>query len=179
MFRIYRYNNDQNGILTDSLRERALSILPENVKEHVLRSANREDRDHSLIVYLLLAFGLAEDFGIDELPCLEYLDSGKPVLTSSCLWHGHQLYCSFSHTGCACAAAVADFPVGIDIQEIDRLPEKRAVRHRAARRLFTEKICEKIKTSRDPEREFIRHFAIHEALYKQRSPQPLSGTVPR
>ena len=71
------------------------------------------------------------------------------------------------------------FLIGIDIQEIDRLPEKRAVRHRAARRLFTEKICEKIKTSRDPEREFIRHFAIREALYKQRSPQTLSGTVPR
>ncbi|MGI6110050.1 MAG: 4'-phosphopantetheinyl transferase family protein [Eubacteriaceae bacterium] len=169
MFRIYKYTTSQDGQLSDSMRERALQILPEGRKNHIADFKSSSDRDNALIAYLLLAYGLSSDFGIDELPDFEYLDSGKPFLPENFRHHGRQLYCSLSHTDGACAAVLADFPIGVDVQSVERNHHKRVLHQKIAGRLFSRPQQDQMTESGDPDRTFTRFFAVKEAVAKMKN----------
>lgn len=65
-----------------------------------------------MITYLMLQYGLRECFGITSFE-LAFGEYGKPYLPQ----YPH-VHFNISHCDTGCAVAVADCPVGVDIQDI-------------------------------------------------------------
>ena len=90
--------------------------LPLERRKRLADEQPRQQVD-ALCAYGLLLALLREQYGWTALPPMDRTDSGKPFFP------GHpQVHFSISHTEGAAAAAVADAPVGVDIQRIQTPP---------------------------------------------------------
>ena len=90
-----------------------------------------------------------EDFREEYVSDIEisYTDNGKGYIEGD-----DNIYYSISHSKDTCVCAIADVPVGIDIQE------KRKVRENVAKRFFHDKDNEYIYEAKDDENEYIDRF---------------------
>ncbi len=95
------------------------------------------------------------------LATLDFLPSGKPILPSG-------VYVSLSHSGNAVAAAVADAPVGIDVERVSPSPRILPL----AARFFPASDAARVEEAQKSEgdtaaaREFFRLFTAKEAYLK-------------
>ena len=80
-------------------------------REQALKFAHEGGRRLSLAVYLLLMEGLQKEYGITEPPVFEYLEGGKPIIKGH-----HEIHFNFSHSGNVALCAIANQPVGADIE---------------------------------------------------------------
>jgi len=96
---------------------RLLRFTTEEKKERILRYRRFEDAERSLVGDLLARYAICKSFGVrnDEL-VFGRNEHGKPLLIKPA---GH--YFNISHAGEWVACALADRPVGIDIELIKPL----------------------------------------------------------
>lgn len=140
-----------------NLNERILR-LPQWRRRKALSFSRPSDRLQCAMAYEL-ATGLIKMAGGSEPFVIEYDSQGKPYIREM-----PQLFLSISHCRMAVMAAVADVPVGCDVEEI-ALGEA-VVNGLVAEYCYSaaEKLL--ISNSDNPVAEFTRIWTVKEALYK-------------
>ena len=89
-----------------------MAILPDARRER-LEKLPKEKHQEVLCAYLLLRMALWEQRGWRDLPRIEVDELGKPFFPDY-----PDTHFSLSHTAGAAAAALADMPVGVDIERV-------------------------------------------------------------
>lgn len=109
-----------------------MALLPDARQER-LEKLPKEKHQEVLCAYLLLRMALWEQRGWRDLPRIEVDELGKPFFPDH-----PDTYFSLSHTAGAAAAALADTPVGVDIERVrpDERPGHGADRRRSDRAAF-------------------------------------------
>ena len=89
-----------------------IALLPDARRER-LEKLPKEKHQEVLCAYLLLRMALWEQRGWRDLPRIEVDELGKPFFPDH-----PDTHFSLSHTAGAAAAALADTPVGVDIERV-------------------------------------------------------------
>lgn len=110
MYKLYLF--DEYEQLSEEFILHALQFLPENRRIRALKYRRTIDRWNCVITYLMLQHGLRECFGIASFE-IAFGEYGKPYLLEYPYVHF-----SISHCDAGCAVAVADCPIGVDIQDV-------------------------------------------------------------
>lgn len=105
--------------LTEEETGALLPLLPPERRERLERQKLRAKREEALCAYALLRFALRERFGWQEIPSVYLTEKGKPLFSDF-----PNIFFSLSHTEGAVLAAVADHPVGADIERIRPVGER-------------------------------------------------------
>lgn len=118
-----------------------------------LKEMKESDRRQTLAGRILLRRGIFELFGLKEYN-ITYNPNGKPELD----------FCHFSisHSGDLVICAIADVPIGIDIEPIK---EMRKAKHYP---FFTADEAERINCSQNPSDMFLRLWTQKEAYVKMK-----------
>lgn len=133
----------------------AMPLLSEQRREKIALLANADDRRESAAVYMLLREALGKEYGITDAPVFEYGDYGKPFLQGA-----EGIYFSMSHCRQAVVCAVADFPIGLDVESL------RPYNERLARYTMNDEELLRIASSLSPDVEFVRLWTMKEAVAK-------------
>lgn len=152
MYKLYLF--DKYEQLSEEFILHALQFLPENRRIRALRYRRKIDRRNCEITYLMLQYGLRECFGIASFE-IAFGEYGKPYL----LEYPH-VHFSMSHCDAGCAVVVADYPVGVDIQEI--CPFSWDI----AKRVCCESELAQLKNCTNRERRFTKMWTIKESYIK-------------
>lgn len=143
----------------ESLKDRALfDLLYSRVRmerrEKIDKIRFDEDKRLSLGVEILLKTVLEKrgiDYGNIEIV---YGENKKPYLK------GDDFYFNLSHSGKMACCAISNAEIGVDIEQIQRADIK------IMKRVFTEKEQERIISSDNKSREFIRLWTLKESYMK-------------
>lgn len=106
---IYYYDFAGDSHSVDDLRE----LLGSQRYEYCAKMKNKKAGLSSAYAFLLLRYALKKEYGITDIPTFTYNEYGKPSLKEH-----SGIYFSMSHSGTCVICAVADVPVGADIQEM-------------------------------------------------------------
>ena len=152
MHKVYLF--DQYTLLSENLISRALQFLPADRCTRALRYRRDIDRNNCVVTYLMLLYGLRECFGIKsfEIALGKY---GKPFL-SEC----PEVHFSIGHCNTGCVVAVADRPVGVDIQDV------RPVLREVAQRVCSARELEEFDQSQNQDLFFTRIWVAKESYGK-------------
>lgn len=145
------------GGLASVEAERLYVSLPDWRREKLLACRNNKQKILSAGAGYLLApaFGV---FGIDAMSVRVAHDAdGKPYLVDH-----PEIFFSLSHSGSLAMCAVADTPVGCDIQCVSEVLHSEAV----ARRFFTRREQEQLAACSEFQREFARLWTLKESYVK-------------
>ncbi len=135
--------------------ETALPLLSDQRREQALKFKHEQGRKTCAAAYLLLCEGLRKEYGITEKPIFEYGEHGKPFIV------GHpDIHFNLSHCREAAICAIADRPVGVDIESI------REYKDTLAHYTMNDEELAHITLSPDPAKEFIRFWTMKEAVLK-------------
>jgi len=134
---------------------RALDEVSAERRARALRCRLDVDRRLSVAVYLLLKEALRRTYGFDGNPRLAYGPDGKPVLADH-----PGIHFNLSHCPKAAACVVADFPVGIDVEEVS------TVNWEVANAVLSEDELSEVRASSSPEIAFARYWTRKEAFVK-------------
>lgn len=151
------YLADTDPLKNQILFEKMLSQMPSCRKSKVLRMPEGINRRQSLGAGILLSIALsAKELTEEQTKTGPY---GKPYLPEA-----EQLFFNLSHSGNRVMCAVADTPVGCDVQQIRDIPEFGKI----AKRFFTPE--ETAEIERLPEEEgkelFFRYWTLKESYIK-------------
>lgn len=150
------YTFDKLELFTSEMLTEAIEALPAERREKALRFRFDDDRKLFVISYLILKAALRDEYGVTGTLEFEYEEKGKPYIS------GHSdIHFNISHCKNGVAVAVADAPVGIDIECIERIDLK------VAPRVCNEEEYKMIMNSKDPKLEFCKLWTIKEAIVKQ------------
>ena len=144
-----------NDHLTDFDMRKALPLLSEQRRTQALRYKHEAGQRQSAAAYLLLCLGLRREYGITTPPHLTYHEGGKPYLTEH-----PDIHFNLSHCREAAICAIANHPVGVDIESVARYKES------VARYTMNDAELEQIQHAPHPEVAFIRLWTMKEALVK-------------
>lgn len=152
MFKLYLFNQYEQ--LSESFLSRALLALPNDRYIRAQRYHQEIDRKNSIVAYLMLKYALREcyDITVFRMKLGEY---GKPYLPE----HPH-IHFNISHCKEGCAVAVADRPVGIDIQEI------RPFSWSIAKNVCGQSELDQLKRCADRKRYFTKMWTMKESYIK-------------
>lgn len=89
----------------------ALAKVSAQRRELALKFRHEGSRRLCLAAYLLLMDGLREEYGITEPPLFDYSPDGKPFIAAR-----PDLFFNLSHSVNVAVCALADYPVGIDVE---------------------------------------------------------------
>ena len=144
------------SVLSDpELFARGLELLPwEARREKVMRFRTERDRQRCLGAGLLAAWML-KSAGAGDLS-LTYGEQGKPALTAHT-----DIHFNLSHSGSFAVCAVADHPVGVDVEQV------REAHLGIAKRFFLPGEFAWISQSADPDRAFYRLWTRKESALKR------------
>ena len=134
---------------------RALEEISPERRARVLGYRFARDRCPSAAAYLLLKESLRTHYGLEGNPRVAGGPNGKPFLPDR-----PEIHFSLSHCPKAAACAVADRPVGIDVEEIA------PVDWEVARRVLSDGEFAAVRASDEPEVAFVRYWTQKEALAK-------------
>ncbi|MBR5892178.1 MAG: 4'-phosphopantetheinyl transferase superfamily protein [Bacteroidaceae bacterium] len=135
--------------------EAAMPLLSGQRREKIALLANADDRRESAAAYILLREALGKEYGLADAPVFEYGDYGKPFLQGA-----EGIHFSMSHCRQAVVCAVADFPLGVDVESL------RPYNERLARYTMNDEELSRIESSPLPEVEFVRLWTMKEAVAK-------------
>ncbi|MGN0408316.1 MAG: 4'-phosphopantetheinyl transferase family protein [Bacteroides sp.] len=152
MHKIYLFEHVE--LVTEEFVEWALPLLPEERRKKALSYRQDIDRKNCVISYLLLKIALKECFRITDFSIV-YGKYGKPYIAEYA-----NIFFSISHCRCGCIVAVADFPIGVDIQNI--VPFSWEI----AMRVCCKEELEVLKKSADKALEFTRMWSAKESYAK-------------
>lgn len=148
------YLFDQYEQVSEELISRALLLLPEERRVRALRYRRKIDRYNCVITYLMLHYGLRECYGIKSFK-MAYGEYGKPYLPD---YPG--IHFNISHCDTGCAVVVADYPVGVDIQDV------RPFSWDVARRVCSEQELAELERCVDRDTLFTKIWVIKESYGK-------------
>ena len=134
---------------------RALAEVSPERRAYALGYRLERDRRLSVAVYLLLKEALGRGYGLVGNPRLGRGRNGKPFLQDH-----PEIHFNLSHCPRAAVCAVADNPVGIDVEEVA------PVDWEVARRVLSEEEQNAVRTSSEPDVAFARYWTQKEAFAK-------------
>lgn len=133
-----------------------LPFAPPEKQERILRQRVKQNADNMLVGAALARYMIWKMFQIPvSQQHIAYGSHGKPYL-----WDFPNVHFNISHSGQYVACAVADRPVGIDVQVIG------VYRPEVAARVCSEEELSWIGTSDDPAAEFTKLWTQKEAHLK-------------
>ena len=148
--------DDIDGLGDDFISEN-IHRLPAFRQNKCNRYRQDADKKSCILSYLLLSEGLRERYGISEHVEFTCNERGKPYLKD----YTH-IFFSISHCKSGVACAVADFEIGIDMQ--DMRPFDIAV----AKRVCSQKELRRLAADENPARGFCRMWTRKESYAKAR-----------
>lgn len=154
MFKLYTLFHE-NEIPPLTL-ERYMRLLPPERKAKAQRFRKAIDRTNCVLGYLLLQYGLYQNYGIYN-PIITYQTFGKPYL-----YDYPDIHFNISHCSRGCICAISDVPVGIDIQEI------RPFSCSIAEHCCTKAELERLELSEAPDAEFSKIWTMKESYLKMK-----------
>ena len=134
----------------------ALRAVSPQRREKALRYRQLRDQKLSLAVYLLLAEGLAKEYGIHDPPEFAFGPHGKPHLANH-----PGIHFNLSHCREAALCVIADTPVGCDIESVPATLDMDLCRH-----CFNNQELASIFSSPSPTIAFTTLWTKKEALLK-------------
>lgn len=147
--------------LSCATRARLMPLLPPHEQAHLARLRRPADQDRYLAAHAVLRQWLVRALGQPDLPPatlpLAALPGGKPVLAG---WAAGRLHFSLSHAGDWIALALADRPVGVDVEALTT-PDAALLAFCA-----TPAEREAVTQSADPRTAFTRLWTAKEAVLK-------------
>ena len=129
--------------------------IPPFRQEQCVRYRQGIDKRNCILAYLLLEQGLREQYGITTPVSFVYNEHCKPYLREY-----PNIFFNISHCKYAVACALADFEVGVDIQDI------RPIDWDVARRVCSENELRELEKADDPARLFCKIWTEKEAYAK-------------
>ncbi|GHV89601.1 hypothetical protein AGMMS50268_01040 [Spirochaetia bacterium] len=114
-------------------------------------------RKLSAAVYLLLAHGLEQEYGLHGPFDFLYNENGKPRLKDH-----PQIHFNMSHCACGAACAISDRELGLDMQGVS--PFKDALK----RFVCSDDEFRSLEQSQNPDRDFCRLWVQKESVLKLR-----------
>ena len=138
-------------LISNELLHQMIFSLPVARREYVQHFKLPEDQKRSALAWLLLAYGLRKEYGMETVPKLWKAASGKPFLLGA-----HMPFFNLSHSGNFVGCAVHDQEIGLDIQEITE------PRDSLIRRVCTQDELASLKSSQD----FCRIWTMKESAVK-------------
>ncbi|MET3034607.1 4'-phosphopantetheinyl transferase superfamily protein [Chryseobacterium sp. NRRL B-14859] len=136
------------------LLDRYIPAFSENFKNKILKYRRWQDAQLSLLGRVLLQHGLRVYHNITEAE-IDFLSSHKPFLK------GHAIYFNISHSKNLVVCAIADFPVGIDVEFSDT-----SINYQDFKFQMTPGEFDKINTSADTIHSFFTYWTEKEAVIK-------------
>lgn len=152
--------DDSLPYITTETLTATISSLPPWRQEQAMRFKHEQGRKECALSYLLLCRALREEYGIYEQPRFDIGKHGKPSLIFTDTPIAKEIHFNMSHCKTAVACAVADWPVGVDIERTGRLKE------RLARHVLNEEEYHDVITSPAPNLRFTAYWTMKEALVK-------------
>ena len=129
-----------------------IKYLPIERRQKLERLRGKNDKNNSLIAWLLLMYALKKPY----LPDFSYYERGKPYFKEL-----PDIHFSISHCKTGVVVVISDKPIGVDIQDI------RPFNRRTAERVCNEAELEFLLNSEDKACEFTKLWAIKESILKQ------------
>lgn len=150
---IYLY--DRLDDFTDDMYQTVLDNLPNFRREHTLKKASLTDRKLSVLAYLLLCFGLKQEYGVNSFPDFSFGKKEKPFLLDR-----NDIYFNMSHCKKAVACAVSSKNIGIDVETVRKNIKQSVI----------ERVCSDEEqaslSGENAERRFITLWTMKEAYQK-------------
>ena len=152
MYKLYLF--DQYASLSEQFISHALQFLPKERRARALRYRQKIDRWNCVVTYLMLQYGLRECFGITSFK-IAFGEHGKPYLPEYPYVHFN-----ISHCNAGCAVAVANCPIGVDIQDV------RPFSWDIAKQVCCDQELAELETSADRAMLFTKMWAMKESYMK-------------
>lgn len=131
--------------------EQSLQLLPPERREYVLHFKQTDDQKRSALAWLLLRYGLEQEYGFHQVPEVQRTASGKPFFSGK-----NMPFFNLSHSGNFVGCALHNQEIGLDIQKIT-VPRNSLIRKVCAQEEFAS-----LKSSRD----FCRIWSMKESAVK-------------
>lgn len=144
--------------LGDDFINRCKGFLPEWRKNQMLKYKFQKGQVQNGLAYVLLVKLLCDECGdivLKNLPEFSYNEHEKPFLKNYPEW-----FFNISHCQTAVAVALADSPIGIDIEDVTRY------KNNVATYVSNDLELKKINEDAHPEEVFIRLWTQKEAVFK-------------
>lgn len=151
---IVRIDNTIGNITEESLQSQ-LSSLPLWRRQQAVRHKHLSGRRECTMSYLLLLKMLKEEYGINTPPHFTIGEHGKPYLTEH-----PDIYFNLSHCKEAVICAIADEPIGVDI-ECERKITSSLIRY-----TMNDAEVSQIEHSDYPTATFLQLWTEKEAVFK-------------
>ena len=152
---VHLYLFDKYEALPDSFVADHLHLLPLPRQEQCLRYRQAIDQQNCVLAYLLLLQGLQEQYGITDQVTFTFGKHGKPRLKE----YPHVFF-NISHCRHGAVCALADFEIGVDMQDV------RPYDPVVARRVCSESELHLLSETNNPARLFCRMWAARESRAK-------------
>ena len=137
--------------VSNELLHRMISLLPTARREYVLHFKQPEDQKRSALAWLLLCYGLKQEYGFREILDFQKTSSGKPFFQGE-----NMPFFNLSHSGNFVGCALHDREIGLDIQKLTKPRES------LIRRVCTQEELISLKSPQD----FCRIWAMKESAVK-------------
>ncbi|MCH5227882.1 MAG: 4'-phosphopantetheinyl transferase superfamily protein [Muribaculaceae bacterium] len=151
------YIHDDLGSISKEEFEEMMAEMAESRRQKCLALRQETDRLQCAIAHRLLLKALREEFGIRDIPVWSFNPNGKPYLRDY-----PQIHFSLSHCKEAVACAVADHPVGIDVESLQAYDSS------LARYVCSDGEYEQLKSKEDAATAFCVLWTKKESLLKLR-----------
>ncbi len=107
------YLFDKIDEFTDDMFRRSLTLLPDERQQKATAYCQKVDQKLSVLAYVLLHYGLKNEYAITENIVFSYSAKGKPFLT-----HYPQIHFNISHCRNGVICAIHTRAVGVDIETV-------------------------------------------------------------
>ena len=154
MYKLYAIINVE--YIVCSVFEPFLRYLPKERRSRMQRFRRSIDRKNCVLSYFLLQYGLYENYSIRSFALSNGIH-GKPYLSD----HTH-IHFNISHCNNGCICAIADSPIGLDIQDI------RPFSWSVANHCCLEKEKQLLRECSDPATEFTKIWTMKESYLKMK-----------
>ncbi|MCR5082676.1 MAG: 4'-phosphopantetheinyl transferase superfamily protein [Parasporobacterium sp.] len=152
MYKLYFFN--ELDALDEELLNRIVNILPNDRRLKTLKYKYVLDRKLSAVSYMLLKYGLKNNFGISNFD-ITVSKTGKPFLKDC-----KDVFFSISHCKKGCVCAIGDKNLGVDIQDIQCADGD------LMNIAFSRREIIKVNESSDKNLEFTKIWTMKESLVK-------------
>lgn len=107
------YLFEELDIFSQEQLERGLPLLPPKRREYVLRFKQAADQKQSAVGWLLLAYGMRQEYGTKKIPDFQKTASGKPFFAGK-----NMPFFNLSHSGSFVGCGLHREEIGLDIQKL-------------------------------------------------------------